>query len=226
MDKWPYIEYECQNGHKQRFTIETELYELLFQQATYCIMDGYYREAIGTYHAALERFFEFAIEMLCLKMGVSDFEKFWKTISRQSERQLGAYYALWTCAFKETPELVDPDRVKVRNDVVHNGKLISKEDAKAYGKYVFNYIKNGVEKLTNGIGNDFIIIYAKRWFRVRKRNFERLEKEPIITVQKDGEEFIMGVGSVSCGCFLNDPLVVQYEDCFKVSTNRNVGLIK
>ena len=59
IDKWPYVDYICQKGHEQGVILSVELYELLFQQATYCIMDGYYREAIGTYHAALERFFEY-----------------------------------------------------------------------------------------------------------------------------------------------------------------------
>ncbi len=67
LDQWPFYEHTCPNGHKSRMTMQNELYELLFQQAVYCIQDGYYREAVGTFHAALERFMEFATEILSYK---------------------------------------------------------------------------------------------------------------------------------------------------------------
>ena len=83
--------------------ISTELYELLFEQATRCLADGYYREAIGTYNAALERFFEYATEIMLASKSQVEFSSFWKSMSVQSERQLGAYYALWTQTFNELP---------------------------------------------------------------------------------------------------------------------------
>ena len=167
LEKWPCFEMQCPQGHINRFVISNELYELLFQQATYCIMDGYYREAIATYNAALERFFEYACELLTYDYlggeNAGEFEKVWKHISRYSERQLGAFYFVWICKFKSAPSLIDEKMVSLRNDVVHKGILASKKEAEMFGEYVFNYIKQANKQIEESFDVDKIsLLKGKR----------------------------------------------------------------
>ncbi len=214
LDKWPYIEMKCKNGHRQRFMISTELFELLFEQATRCLADGYYREAIGTYNAALERFFEYAIEMMLTSKSQADFSSFWKSISAQSERQLGAYYALWTQTFNELPTFLNQDKVKLRNDVVHKGKLASKKEAEDFGEYVFNYIISAAKRIQNNIPNAHLI-QISRLARLCESDFEKEANDPII-VDYRGQPSILATSSLKISCLLNNPNIQTYRDCLNV----------
>ena len=215
LDKWPYIEFECDKSHRQRFTLNLELYELLFQQATYCVQDGYYREAIGTYNASLERFFEFLIEILCYYNDDKImFEDLWKSMRNQSERQLGAYYTIWNVTIKKTPIFLNNDMVKLRNEVVHKGELASREKAMAFGKYVFDYIKDTLKELSEHIKQEQLCVLTMlRLFRICKKDFENAQRNPIEIID-NGEKLYRGVGSIGLSCFLNNEKIKKYEDCF------------
>lgn len=145
LDKWPYIEFTCKHGHNNRLIIGFELYELLFQQATYCLMDGYYRETITTYNVSLERFFEYSTEAMLLSVAKEiDIDKLWKNVKNQYERQLEAYYYMYASQFHELPQFLEPRKVELRNEVVHKGKLAGEAEAKAkaFGEYCFNYVRS------------------------------------------------------------------------------------
>ena len=211
LDKWPYIEMKCENGHRQRFMLSTELYELLFEQATRCLMDGYYREAIGTYNAALERFFEYAIEMMLTTKANIEFTDFWKNISNQSERQLGAYYALWPVTFNELPTKLDTKKVELRNAVVHKGKLASRKEAEEFGEYVYNYIMAHAAKI-NELAPGLPVTHIVRIVRQCKKDFENESKDPIY-VEVQGEQSVLATGFVRASCLLSNPNVKSYADC-------------
>ncbi len=224
LDKWPYIEMVCKKRHRQRFMISTELFELLFEQATRCLADGYYREAIGTYNASLERFFEYATEMMMTSKSQADFSLFWKSITAQSERQLGAYYALWTLTFNELPTFLNQDKVKLRNDVVHKGKLASKKEAEDFGEYVFNYITSAANKLRENIPN-LVILQIMRLARQCEKDFEKEATDPIF-VNHNGEKSILATGSLKISCLLNNPEIKVFEDCLHMDfKNQSLGLI-
>lgn len=224
LDKWPYLEFTCEKGHLTRLTLSFELYELLFQQATYCIMDGYYREAISTYNAALERFLEYAIEVMMLSNALDiDFNKLWKEVSNQSERQLGAFYFLYSLHFNELPCFLDKNKVTLRNQVVHKGKLASKEEALDFGKYVFDYIKSILRKLREKHLDKLGELNSLRLFRLCMPDLEKATKTPIKTVI-DGQEQYVGNTCVAGPCFLNSDSIEYYEDCFKEENQLSYGL--
>lgn len=227
LTQWPYYETVCPNGHKHRITLSLELHELLFQQATYCIEDGYYREAVGTYHAALERFFEYATELLCLKLRKDfDFEPIWKKVRKQSERQLGAYYFIWACAIGECPVFLDDNKkVPFRNQVVHQGRLVTKKEAYEYGEYVFNYIRSETDKLAGFLDKEMPLLKMSRLLRLCKDDFEKAKKDPI-RLEKEGELLYEGIGSISMSCFLSSEEIVSYADCFEEHLNPPIGLMK
>ncbi len=224
LDKWPYLEFTCEKGHLTRLTLSFELYELLFQQATYCIMDGYYRESISTYNAALERFIEYMIEIMMLSNSMNlDFNKLWKEVSNQSERQLGAFYFLYSMHFNELPPFLDKNKVALRNQVVHKGKLATKEEALGFGKYVFDYIKSILRKLREKHHDKLGELNSLRLFRLCMPDLEKATKAPIKTVI-DGQEQYVGNTCVAGPCFLNSDSIEYYEDCFKEENQLSYGL--
>ena len=224
LDKWPYIEMRCKNGHRQRYMLATELYELLFEQATRCLIDGYYREAISTYNAALERFFEYAIEMMLKSHTDVDFTAFWKDIDKQSERQLGAYYALWVSTFHELPPKLIQNKVELRNAVVHKGKLASRAEAVEFGGYVYNYIVESSQKLDNTI-NAIAIKKALRITRLCEKDFAKEANDPIV-VDYYGEQAYQATSSLKVLCLLNNPRIKRFEDCLTLGFgSQNLGLV-
>ena len=212
LDQWPlFYEYTCKNGHQNVHTIQTELYELLFQQGTYCIMDGYYREAIGTYNAALERFFEYVIEIIFLTKNHNlEFEKLWKEVRNQSERQLGAFYFLWSYHFGESPQFLDTNKVSIRNNVIHKGQLVSKKEAKEFGQYIFSYIRGLQNKLNELLGEELMLSSMARNYRLLEPKLSKISPDQIIV-------------NSSIPNFLNSENIKNLDDCFKEENQHQMG---
>lgn len=228
LENWPYCESTCPNGHRHRYTLSNHLYQVLFQQATYCLQDGYYRESILTYHTALERFFEYCTEVLCYSTGnIELFDDIWKKgIKDYSERQFGAYYLTWYITTGTMPELLDVNKVKIRNDVVHKGKLSSATQAKTYGEYIFNYIRNAENKLHELLGDKIGICEATVIMRNCKKEFEKAMKDPI-TIEVNGETLYEGVGSIFIpGYISNRDAYPSFESCLSYDITNTIGFIK
>ncbi|MHB9098913.1 MAG: hypothetical protein ACYC5X_13945 [Syntrophales bacterium] len=117
-------------------------FEILFQLGANAIADGYSRDAVGSFTASLERFYEFYIKLICTKheMSVDLIENSWKKVSNQSERQLGAYIFLYAVENNEEPELLKPSDITFRNEVIHKGKIPSKDEAIKYGEKILKLI--------------------------------------------------------------------------------------
>jgi hypothetical protein len=136
-------EITCPKGHVSTTILQQQKFEVLFDIGAYAIGDGYYREAVSSFTSALERFYEFFIKVICISKGSSSEEtlKTWKEVSNQSERQLGAFIFLYYLEFGEKPVLLRNPSVKLRNEVVHKGKIPSKEQAIIYGQEVLDVIR-------------------------------------------------------------------------------------
>ncbi len=114
----------CPNGHGQTIIVQNHKFELLFESGGLALLDGHTREAVSSFHAALERFYEFYIRVIGLKHNIPStvMEKGWKEISNQSERQYGAFCALYLLENKSAFHL-DEKLVRFRNDVIHKGYM-------------------------------------------------------------------------------------------------------
>ncbi|MEF2247481.1 hypothetical protein [Paenibacillus sp. IITD108] len=144
---------ECTNGHKNAIILPQQKFELLFEMGLRALEDGYTREAAFNFATALERFHEYCVKVMsnvteCQDSGAffdaeefnSEFQKTWKEMSRQSERQYGAFMILYLVAFKRKPTLIPSDCISFRNDVTHKGIFPKEEAVIKYGKFVFDYI--------------------------------------------------------------------------------------
>ncbi len=145
-----YYEYTCPNGHKTCFLLQNLRFEILFEIGTFAFRDGYYRETVASYTAALERFYEFCINIFCSNKQISQacFKETWK-ISTSSERQFGAFCFLYLISFGKNPTTKSEDDKlrKLRNNVIHNGYIPTKQEALDYGEKVFNFINENIKLL-------------------------------------------------------------------------------
>lgn len=136
-------EWTCPAGHKQALVLQPQRFEVLSELAVSAIIDGYYREAVANFTSSMERFFEFFVKVKLTSMGVDKvhIESFWKEISSQSERQLGAFLFAYVDAFSEPPSLLPRKKIEFRNAVIHKGKLPSKEEAVEYGQAILEVMR-------------------------------------------------------------------------------------
>lgn len=145
-------EFVCKNGHENRIMIQNQKYELLFDMGISAFDDGYYREALVDFTASVERFYEFCIEVLIFcdnNHGIKHFETMWKEMRNQSERQYGAFLALYTFAMGEAPPIRDTEDIKFRNKVVHKGYFPSKDDVYGYAQTMAEHMKDIYLSLQN-----------------------------------------------------------------------------
>ncbi|MEN5288002.1 hypothetical protein ABE494_18900 [Stenotrophomonas lactitubi] len=136
----------CNQGHQSVTVLQQNRFELLFEIACNAINDGYYREAVSSFAASLERFYEYAIRVMLKNAKTSPdvFDSSWKDVSNQSERQLGAFIFLWAAFFGEKPGILDREKQgdwpRFRNRVVHKGTIPSKEEAILFGEKIHRVI--------------------------------------------------------------------------------------
>lgn len=156
-DEGPY-QVECSHGHRSFVLLQAQRFQILFQIGAYAIVDGYYREAVSCFTASLERFYEFFVRAAMIEDGMSadKIEKAWKIVSRQSERQLGAFVFMYLREVDEVPPILSQDDVKFRNDVIHSGTIPTRDEAIAYGERVLTQLRSLIDTVVacfpNGVG--------------------------------------------------------------------------
>lgn len=142
-------EIECPRGHRFVANILYHEFQKLFEVAVNALADEYYREAVGSFAASYERFIELFIRIVMKANGTTDDEhaKGWKKISRQSERQLGAFIILFILEFGTQPPLLANTDIEFRNRVIHQGYFPTKEESLKYGRAVLNSIRQTIRVL-------------------------------------------------------------------------------
>ncbi|TWD47912.1 hypothetical protein FB480_1101 [Agrobacterium vitis] len=143
------IEYICPKGHRTVTIIQQEKFELLSEMAIKAIVDGYYRDAVASFSGALERLYEFFTKITCRKRGIKndEFSKFWNPLSKQSERQLGAFATAFLIETEATPKLLANNQTTLRNEVIHKGKFPTREETIRFGQAVADCAHPILEKL-------------------------------------------------------------------------------
>jgi len=136
-------EITCSHGHKTVTILQQQKFEILFEIGANAIIDGYYREAVSSFTSSLELFYEFCIRVFMQRVNNSEelLRRGWKEISNQSERQLGAFIFLWIYCIGEMPDLPSRKQNEFRNDVIHKGKIPTKEEALIYGNEILKVVR-------------------------------------------------------------------------------------
>lgn len=130
----------CPNGHNYYVQIQNPKYEVLLASGAEALSAGFTLEACLTYGAALERFLEFGLRAMLLKLGCP-----WdlvtaqiKAMSAQSERQLGAFSAVYLQVCGAV--FPSPDTASERNKFVHRGEIPDGRRAVKYCSKVYEAI--------------------------------------------------------------------------------------
>lgn len=141
--------FTCTNGHATLAFLNNQRYEILFEKGVENIRRENFNEAIYSFYVSLERFFEFCIEVFINSDPARKqiFLNIWKIISNKSERQLGAFLALWTYVMNESPSLLSDKQINLRNNVIHKGTFVSKEKALKFGGEVGIVIQKNLNNL-------------------------------------------------------------------------------
>ncbi len=163
----------CPKGHTTLTMLQQQKFEILFQIAAMALQDGYPREAITSTASALERFYEFFINIICIKNNskLDDFEKLWKYVENQSERQFGAFLFIYNFDKKGSlPPIIDDEKPSIsgisknntktwkefRNNVVHKGYIPSSNEAFCYMELVFNYINTLINDIKKNYSEEIM----------------------------------------------------------------------
>lgn len=135
-------ELRCQRGHHSICLIHEEKHEVLFKIAIDAFCKGSYRDAILSGAASAERFFEHFIRAAYKAHGIDPAasESSWKSIKRQSERQLGAYVVLHTITFGRPPPIMSETQTRLRNEVAHNGHIPTRETTFTYLEHIMGNV--------------------------------------------------------------------------------------
>jgi hypothetical protein len=142
-------EIECPNGHRFFANILYHEFQKLFEVAVNALADNYYRESVGSFAASYERFLELFIRIVMKTKGTDDdkLAKGWKKVSRQSERQLGAFIFLYLMEFGDLPPLLGQAQIELRNKVIHQGYFPTKDECVNYGGAVLDSIRQAIRVL-------------------------------------------------------------------------------
>lgn len=137
------VSLHLSHGHVHDIILQQGRFEVLAETAMQALVDGYYREAVTSFAASLERTYQFYIDVVTADAGIdlSLREANWKIVARQSERQLGMFLGLYLMANKVPPPVLASDQLKFRNRVVHQGYLPTEEQAVEFGQAVVNLIQ-------------------------------------------------------------------------------------
>jgi hypothetical protein len=141
-------ELVCPCGHQSFKVVQEQKFEILFDIGAYALADGYHREAVSSFTASLERFYEFFIRAAMIERGIPAEQtgRAWKSVSRQSERQLGAFIFLYLSEFKCAPTLMSNNDISFRNNVIHIGSIPTREEALQYGQHVLDIVRPTLRK--------------------------------------------------------------------------------
>lgn len=152
--------FTCSKGHASVAIVTEPKYVQLFEIGLNAIVDHYYREAVSSFAASLERFYEFAFHAFALHRGVTREAAVtaWAPIARQSERQLGAFLTAYLLAEGQAPALLTNKMTSFRNDVIHRGVVPTHSEALAFGNAVLDLVRPGLHLLRTKYEHSFEVL--------------------------------------------------------------------
>lgn len=132
------VRTKCSQGHDMAIIVRAPKFEVLLESGADALNLGFTLEASSSFSAALERFYEFAINVISKQLGMDEdvYQKMFKAMSRQSERQLGSFLALHALFFGEA-YVPNKKATEFRNAVIHKGTIPTPDEAKNFCSLVY-----------------------------------------------------------------------------------------
>lgn len=132
------VRTKCNQGHDMAIIVHAPKFEVLLESGADALNLGFTLEASSSFSAALERFYEFAINIISKQLGMDEdvYQKMFKAMSRQSERQLGSFLTLHALFFGEA-YIPNKKVTEFRNAVIHKGTIPTPAEAKNFCSLVY-----------------------------------------------------------------------------------------
>jgi hypothetical protein len=152
-DRVAYV--ECSRGHKSALLVQSLKFEVLLESGAKALLAGFTLEAAASFSSGLERCYEFALKVLLLRrdMELVIYDAMFKEMSRQSERQLGAFLALYALEFGES-YVVNKKTTEFRNAVIHKGLIPTAEEARVFCTNVYGDVFALVQRLRTNCASE------------------------------------------------------------------------
>lgn len=174
------FDFVCNNGHRSIVVLQQQKFEILSYMGVFSIEKEMYRDAISSFASCLERLYEFYFKVSARKSGVlpQEISATWKHMSSQSERQYGAFMATYLLLNQRPPNILQRKQTELRNDVIHKGRLPTREQTIQFGQAVLECAFPLLDTLRSDPFNVFL------WEIVSESNNERSnpyinDKEPV-----------------------------------------------
>ena len=136
---------KCDNNHEIIACLQIQKFEILMESGANALNDGFTFEALASFYAALESFYDFCIKVFLHHLNVlpSQQKEFAELHSkgklRMAERRMGAYLSSGFIVLKKAPNIPNNKIIETRNDVLHNGKLLAHEEALEFGDIILKF---------------------------------------------------------------------------------------
>jgi hypothetical protein len=132
----------CPKGHDSVLGLRQPRFKILYESGALALLDGYYREAVASFASSLERFHEYWVRATLLQAGVpaAAIDDTWKLVTKQSERQYGAFLVVYLRERGKTPPSLPNNWVAFRNDVTHSGVFPRRTQTADYAEQVLKLI--------------------------------------------------------------------------------------
>lgn len=155
-------ELKCDYGHNTTILLRQAKFELLYEIASHAIVDGYYREAVTSFAASLERFYEFFIRTYLRENKTTEevIKVLWSDMKNQSERQRGAFTMAYSLSINEKPAVLKS--VEFRNNVTHKGEIPTREKAIDFGQEVAEIISSTIKKMKAAFPESWWVEYISQ----------------------------------------------------------------
>jgi len=142
--------HTCDAKHKFSAILSNPLHEVLFESGVIALLLGFNREALTSFHVALERYLKFATNVMLRYRDVD--EKEIEALGRdakQSERAVGAFLSAYLLTFKRSfGEAKTVNKLsELRNEVVHNGEIPSEKNVMRHGGDIYRIVHSVNEEL-------------------------------------------------------------------------------
>ena len=182
-------EATCARGHTTLVALTQHKHEVLFEIGAMALADGYPREAIATIAAALERFYELCVRVICAsrKIPEEQLDAAWHLVDAASERQFGSFIFSMLLWSNECPSVIDNQKPTLpntsknktkawkefRNAVIHKGLLPPEHVAIEYCELVYAHINQLTEKLTSEHGEEWLAQAQRQATEAQQKNSEK-----------------------------------------------------
>jgi hypothetical protein len=178
---------ECPYGHKMVMKLGSHLCDTLYSSAVNAYIKECLSESVMSFAAALERAYEMFTKVTLNKEGVDykEIELFWKELSRQSERQYGAFCTQFLKTHKHSWK-ANAKMIEFRNKVVHKGYIPSTAEVTEYAEYVTENLYKLLKHLNKHYEHESLMYYFHEAGKSQKKVLELVNKHNAKVVVTSG----------------------------------------